>query len=84
METHPIVTPFGPLKAPTGNVIPLHRGIKSIPHKHLRLVEETPPDIRELMREQDEPRGGEGWWIAAGFVSALFWIAAFWIAGAFS
>lgn len=83
METHPIVTPFGPLKAPTGNVIRPERFARPIPHKHLRLVEETPPNIVERMRE-DEPRGSDGWWIAAGFVSALFWMAAFWIAGAFS
>jgi hypothetical protein len=47
-------------------------------------VDRNPPPLealRELQREFDEPRTSEGWWILAGAVSALAWLAFFFLLG---
>lgn len=79
---HPIVTPFGPLKAPIGKVIHAERRfVRPIPAEHLRIVEES-PDLCELLRERDDHIPvSDGWLLVWGAVGALIWVAIFFALG---
>jgi hypothetical protein len=35
MSHAPVVTPFGPVANPHGNIVPLHRGVRPIPPLHI-------------------------------------------------